>query len=862
MSSRGRICAIAGAALLLLGVSLAQQPWSGIVAPNRAINWETAGLPPKLPDGEITAHTYTAPVRTTECASIAPEGSAATPVAPTNISSAIQTCAAGGYVLLEAGSFYLNATIQWCSTAPCATSDVTLRGSGADKTFLYFSGASNLTLGAQAYNYYDALASAPAVGATSISLAAADSKVTADTLVGIAVCTSESSGSVSAGGGWSCAPANGVAIYDTGGSWMCANENPFCSDGYGSTQTTALGAGAQQGDTETDFVTAAAGTALTLAWPVFDANIAAGSAPGIWYSYPTAYGDGIEDLSADFTSSSAQTDVAPESCYGCWITGVRIVGSVSGQAFVADAIGHCLFAYDYLYSPNGGAYGWTVGDSYGASDNLVLDNIADHSLCGGAAGPGSGNVYAYNYCGDTYSEPWFTHWGGICCDLFEGNVADSIFWDAVHGTQGWMTAFRNELSGDDNRYGNGFIQPIQVAHGSRFAALIGNVLGSSTLDAGSYENGSNSIMILGRIGMSSAYDETIPAVTMVWGNYDSYNGAVQFRSSGVPSAADAYAGYEQSLGTGNGAQVTFSGTLANASTTEPVVAGDTVVGTNEAVYAGSTTPEFCYDSGSGAWDPSGLVNGSDPTAYCSSGSVNYTTGAVSITFTYPPSSGQPVFVNYLQATTSASAYQNPVPASDALPASFFLAAEPSSWWSVWTNYPSDTSVYTAPWPPIGPDVTGGTGPGGYGYATPAQAAYLDLPVDSAYTETTGISGASWSGGAATITTSAVPAAFGEGEYHFIGGKITVAGVSPAGYDGTFIATASSCGASSCSVTYGLAPNPGSYASGGSFLWPQVDQFNAAVYHGAPASASPSIRFGPGGTSVATASRNSAEVTRP
>jgi hypothetical protein len=50
-------------------------------------------------------------------------------------------------------------------------------------------------------------------------------------------------------------------------------------------------------------------------------------------------------------------------------------------------------------------------------------------------------------------------------------------------------------------------------------------------------------------------------------------------------------------------------------------------------------------------------------------------------------------------------------ASHALPASLYLSAKPS-WWS--------SSI---PYPAIGPDVTGGIGPGGHAYAIPAEAYY-------------------------------------------------------------------------------------------------------------------------------------------
>jgi hypothetical protein len=58
-------------------------------------------------------------------------------------------------------------------------------------------------------------------------------------------------------------------------------------------------------------------------------------------------------------------------------------------------------------------------------------------------------------------------------------------------------------------------------------------------------------------------------------------------------------------------------------------------------------------------------------------------------------------------------YANPVPASEALPASFWTRSKPSWWGSV-------------PWPAIGPDVTGGSVPGvgGHVYLNPAANCYL------------------------------------------------------------------------------------------------------------------------------------------
>jgi hypothetical protein len=56
---------------------------------------------------------------------------------------------------------------------------------------------------------------------------------------------------------------------------------------------------------------------------------------------------------------------------------------------------------------------------------------------------------------------------------------------------------------------------------------------------------------------------------------------------------------------------------------------------------------------------------------------------------------------------------NPVPSSHTLPDSFYLSGQPA-WWG------------SQPFPPIGPDVTGGTGPGGFAHNNPAADCYLSV----------------------------------------------------------------------------------------------------------------------------------------
>ena len=77
--------------------------------------------------------------------------------------------------------------------------------------------------------------------------------------------------------------------------------------------------------------------------------------------------------------------------------------------------------------------------------------------------------------------------------------------------------------------------------------------------------------------------------------------------------------------------------------------------------------------------------------------------------------------NSSEVPSGLSQYANPVPSSHSLPNSFFLSAKPGWWGTPWG---------TPPWPAIGPDVTGGPGPGGHSYDTPAKLCYDNTSKDS------------------------------------------------------------------------------------------------------------------------------------
>ena len=98
--------------------ALEAQDWRGILDSGRATDWSTAGIPGGIPD------------RTTVFRALAPGATAG------DINEAIAACPAGQVVLLGAGTYTLATGINFANR-----DNVTLRGAGADKTFLIFTGS-------------------------------------------------------------------------------------------------------------------------------------------------------------------------------------------------------------------------------------------------------------------------------------------------------------------------------------------------------------------------------------------------------------------------------------------------------------------------------------------------------------------------------------------------------------------------------------------------------------------------------------------------------------------------------------------------------------------------------------------------
>jgi hypothetical protein len=625
-------------ALALLSFSSYGQNWSGIISSSRAVDWSSAGVSGGIPTNRTQYGSTIA-----ACSDVSTSTHACTDSINTAIAAASK---AGGnyYVLLGAGTFNLQHFITFLGA-----NNVTLRGMGADQTFLIFSGAvGNCNSGLPGSiciesatntggppSHISPWTAGYSAATTTLTLTSVTGLVANQTPIFLDQCDTGLSGATNDGTDCSVGSvADGGAVFNCYVAGTCA---PPPTPAGGSTRIS-------RNQSQTVMPTAISGTGpytVTISPGIYMANWAAGNNPGAWWYATYAIGDGVENLSIDNTAvTQHQTAVEFFYCYNCWESGVRSIFTGRNHTWII-ASAHVMVQNNYYYGTLGAteeSYGTEV---WNASDNLVVNNIAQHVVTPViAGGPDEGTVYAYNFSIDDYygvTAGWFMpsdwlHAAGTAMDLFEGEQGVAFTTDNLHGTHNLTTLFRDYYVGDQpSCFGIACasdLLPFSVTQYSRYFNVIGSVLGQSGLPTayqstpttGTTAGGTPSECTLiyafgwsgdgsgqnactyssARAGLNDPYAGTS---SMRWGNYDLKTAAVQWNSVEVPTALSD--GYSNSVPASHTLPASFyyssqpafwNDGIGHSSIPWPATGPDVSGGniSNVGGYANNIPAELCY----------------------------------------------------------------------------------------------------------------------------------------------------------------------------------------------------------------------------------------------------------------------------
>ena len=176
----------------------------------------------------------------------------------------------------------------------------------------------------------------------------------------------------------------------------------------------------------------------------------------------------------------------------CWATGVRTINNASPpyrNNIWTYQSSHLTIQNNYIYGSSGYDLSYGIEVAFMSDDNLVANNLLQHTATAEIINSGTGNVFAYNFSVDNYytangsapgwqqSDSYPSHQDGSYLNLFEGNVGAKMAADDIHGTSWMATAFRNYWTGRDGPFKTGSTMVVDIETYSRYYNLIGNVLG-------------------------------------------------------------------------------------------------------------------------------------------------------------------------------------------------------------------------------------------------------------------------------------------------------------------------------------------------------------------------------------------------
>jgi hypothetical protein len=527
----------------LVSAAAHAQAWTGIIDPSRAINWSNAGVQGGIPN------------RTTICSTLNPGATAA------QIGSALAACPAGQVVFLNAGTYNLSSGILMNGI-----SNVTLRGAGADQTFLVFTGTNGCIGQSGDICVKSTDVNWPGGPSNTATFTGAGPWPRGTNQITLSSVTNVKVGFPLILDQVDDLSDNGIIYNCEQSAASSPNQNPPCNDDSGATGGDSggqrgSGTASPRGQQQMVTVTAISGNTVSFTpalympnWRVFSDSRGT-NVPGAWWATGPISFVGVENLSMDDTNSGGQSGILFSNCINCWVKAIRSVQTDRSHVWLWQSP-KATIRDSYFYGTRNAVSQSYGVELYGSSDTLIENNIFQKVAAPEMVNADcEGCVISYNFAVNDYyaaSSNWDQQSSNlhslISNVLYEGNVADGMYADLFHGTHNFVTIFRNRYNGQDINNGlttTSHTNSLLLLPFTRYFNVIGNVFGTAgyhtnyqALQGTSGNTQDLSIYVLGTgpVTCCQSGDPLVANTLFRWGNYDTVNNAVRFVASEVPAA--------------------------------------------------------------------------------------------------------------------------------------------------------------------------------------------------------------------------------------------------------------------------------------------------------------------------------------
>ncbi len=503
------------------------------------------------------------------------------------------------------------------------------------------------------------------LGNGGVSYSPTQVSVTSGATAGSTSLTLSSTSGMAAGGYLVLSDTNDSWVTIQGGEGACT----WC-DGWSDSGARARG--------QIEEIESVSGSTVTVSPPLYTDYA---NSPEVTYFAAAAKYAGVSNLAIKGSGKGESgwgALVGMNMCAYCWVNGVAFQYGDNNWLNLAwsyrDQVQNSYFSNSLDHTP--GSFDGTIDLFLKTTGAVIQNNIMERGHVGGVMleWGAAGNVIAYNFMmpgfdtsgGDINMMSIDYHGAHPQFNLIEGNVQEIYEPDEIWGSSSHNTSLRNWVRGTAV-----MCNPVGTTVATVVCSPFGLWGGAASPAAG----------VNSWLTFAYSYAESIAHYS--W--YDNFVGEVvgSANQQGVPG---------------------FSGTPESNVAILSWTSAGCGSGCRDVNGPGVTAYNFTF--GFGETDDDGSGTGCDGSTVSPCHSVDaWETSYLYNTYTFTNTT-----TNCLSGGSSGTC-------TTAIPASFYLSSKPS-WW---------TSAI--PWPAIGPDVTGGTGPGGHASLTasnPAQNCYLNV----------------------------------------------------------------------------------------------------------------------------------------